>query len=687
MGHDGQRHFNTWHRWQMGLLGAADVQTVTESGVYRVATAEVTGGVPRVLRVLRPSGNYYYLEFRQPYGRYDNFSTSAAVVNGVSIRIAPGVGSLAFSKLIDTVPQTGTFYDAALGVGRGFADNINDIFVVTQAIDPTGATVLVHVGPDTVLPTAPGAVQATSDARGAITLSWQPATDDLFVAGYQVARDGVVLGTYDGTSLTDSGLPQAATYSYSVSAVDGAGNVGAPTLATIYLPDTTPPGSAGQLAATASGPHSVALTWTPATDNVGVTGYDVRRDGSPIGTTIGTTFDDAAVPDGRSVAYQVLALDAAGNLGRAASASASLPDVTAPVQGGALTLSVMPGGAISLSWPAATDNVGISGYAISRDGAPLTTVAGTTYQDLGLEQQRTYQYSVVAFDAAGNTGGPLSGSIHLPDVSPPSAPAGLTVVASGARVVDLDWDAASDNIGIDHYRVWIDGALAVTTTATSLVGVAVSDGLGHLFAVDAVDGAGNVGQPATAELTLPDVTPPSGPGSFHATTTSATSIDLTWTAASDNIATVQYLVTRNGAPLADLDGSASGFSDAGLATDQTYTYTLTAVDAAGNAGPTMTTQATLVSIDVTPPSVPLNLSGIAQSGRRISLTWSASTDDRLGTIHYKVFRGRKRIATVSGTSFVDRPATVGWYRYRIRAVDAAGNVSSFSAAVWVKALP
>jgi fibronectin type 3 domain-containing protein len=669
----------------MGVLNAADVQTVTSTGVYRVATAEVTGGVPRVLRVTRPTGKYYYLEFRQPYGRYDNFASGAAVVNGVSIRIAPGVGSLAFSKLIDTNPQTNTFGDAALGVGRGFADTINDIFVVTQAIDPTGATVLVHVGPDTVLPTAPGSLQATSDAAGAITLRWTPSTDDVLVTGYQVGRDGAVIGTVDGTSFADAGLPQGRTYGYSVSALDLAGNVGAPTPVTIYLPDTTPPGSAGPLTATPAGPHAVTLGWVAAADNVAVSSYQVRRNGTVIGTTAGTTFVDATAPDGIALTYQARALDAAGNAGPSASAGITLPDVTGPTLGGALGLTFASDGTINVSWPAATDNVAVSGYEVSRDGAPVATTPNASYADAGLAQARTYQYSVTASDAATNSSGPLTGSIYLPDVTAPSSPGTLTVVQSGPRAVDLRWGSATDNTTIDHYVVSIDGSPTATVFDIRLLALAVEDGVNHHFSVAALDAAGNVGPSVGTDLALPDVTVPSVAGSFSARATGATSVALAWAAATDNVGVDAYRLSRDGVPLVELGGSARSYTEAGLASSRSYTYTLTAVDAAGNQGGAVVAQVTLTAVDSIAPSVPLDLRAVALTRRRISLSWAPSTDNQPGSLSYRVFRGRKRIATVTTLSYVDRPAVSGWYKYRVKAVDAAGNVSSFSVAVWVKA--
>jgi hypothetical protein len=250
--------------------------------------------------------------------------------------------------------------------------------------------------------------------------------------------------------------------------------------------------------------------------------------------------------------------------------------------------------------------------------------------------------------------------------------------------VDLSWSAATDNVGVDHYRIWIDGSLAAQTAALTLAGVPVADGMSHTFAVGAVDAEGNIGPRASNDLFLPDVTAPSPPGSFAAAGIDATSVWLTWLPAADNVAVVAYRLTRNGRSLPDLQPSAVSLTDAGLATDRNYLYTLTAVDAAGNAGATVTAEVALSAIDVSPPNIPVGLTAVALGGRRVQLTWIPSGDNRVGTVTYRIFRGRKRVATVGTATFIDQPAKVRRFKYRIRAVDVAGNVSAFSVAVWVK---
>ncbi|OGS04433.1 MAG: hypothetical protein A3J70_00875 [Elusimicrobia bacterium RIFCSPHIGHO2_02_FULL_61_10] len=84
--------------------------------------------------------------------------------------------------------------------------------------------------------------------------------------------------------------------------------------------------------------------------------------------------------------------------------------------------------------------------------------------------------------------------------------------------------------------------------------------------------------------------------------------------------------------------------------------------------------------DVTPPSVPGNLSAVAVSSTQINLSWSASTDN-VGVAGYRIFRGGSQIATVSGTSYSNTGLTASTqYSYTVAAYDAAGNVSAQSAA-------
>ncbi|MFF5288844.1 DUF4832 domain-containing protein [Paractinoplanes globisporus] len=90
--------------------------------------------------------------------------------------------------------------------------------------------------------------------------------------------------------------------------------------------DTAAPTTPAGLAVTGTTTSSIGLSWNPATDNVGVTGYLVFRNGTQVGTPTGTTFTDSGLPSGSSYTYTVKARDAAGNI---SAASAPLTAATA----------------------------------------------------------------------------------------------------------------------------------------------------------------------------------------------------------------------------------------------------------------------------------------------------------------------------------------------------------------------
>jgi uncharacterized delta-60 repeat protein len=177
-----------------------------------------------------------------------------------------------------------------------------------------------------------------------------------------------------------------------------------------------------------------------------------------------------------------------------------------------------------------------------------------------------------------------------------------------------------------------------------------------------------------------DTTPPTAPTNLTATFNSTTNtIDLSWTAATDNVAVTGYRIYRDGgtAPISTVN--ATTFSDAGLS--GTHSYGVTAIDAAGNESSlsNIASATVVVSGDVTPPTAPTALTATANlATSTIALSWTASTDD-VGVSGYRVFRdnGSTPIATVSGTTFNDS-GLLGTHVYAVAAIDAAGNQSALS---------
>jgi fibronectin type 3 domain-containing protein len=699
-------HVNNWHRRQIGALTTADQQTVTLNGNYTLAAAQLAGGTPRILRVARPSGDFYYLEYRRPYGLFDPFSSTAPVVNGVSIRIAPDTRRIP-SQLIDTTPETTTFNDAALAAGRTFTDLVNGITITTLSTSSTSASVRVQVGPDVVPPSAPGGLTATISSPSSIALAWTEATDDLEVAGYIVRRNGQQIANLAGLSHVDTNLVQGTTYGYTVAAYDRAGNVGPAASVSRLLPDTIAPSLPAGLQVSQIGPREVQLSWGAANDNVGVTSYRVLRNGVRIATVNELAHVDGTIIDGYAYSYGVRAVDAAGNLGPILSADPlHLPDVTPPSAPGGLT-NLSSSSIARIDWSPATDNVAVVGYRVSRGGSPVAILPepARSFEEPGLPDG-THTYEVVAFDAAGNFGPPvvLATTVLTRDLTPPSVPQGLTARALDGRVVELSWQPSTDDRpGTIRYRVFRNG----TAIGTQQAGLTLNDkpdvAGSYQYQVRAIDEAGNrsalsgpVTIAAVEKVNAPITGGPSVPRALAAAPADNFVVRLSWQASTSPVpGTIRYRVFR--------DGKAIGTLQTGLTfTDQrakvnTFRYQVRAVDAAGNKSAlspavTVTTTKTVSTSgastpDTTPPSVPQALKATSEGYRYVKLTWQPSTDDRAGTIEYRLFRNDTRIATLKGgTSFTDRPATAGTYQYKLRAIDAAGNKSPFSAAVSGRAI-
>lgn len=96
-------------------------------------------------------------------------------------------------------------------------------------------------------------------------------------------------------------------------------------------PDTTAPSVPAGLAAANVTATGLVLSWTASTDNVGVTSYEVRRDGTAIGTSATPGFTVTGLAAQTAYSFSVVAKDAAGN---ASAASAPLAVTTAAGGGG-----------------------------------------------------------------------------------------------------------------------------------------------------------------------------------------------------------------------------------------------------------------------------------------------------------------------------------------------------------------
>jgi len=280
-----------------------------------------------------------------------------------------------------------------------------------------------------------------------------------------VYRNGSQIVTTAETSYTNTGLQPSTTYSYTVSAYDVYGYNSAqsspPATATTMPPDTQPPSVPTNVTAMPMSPTSIRITWSASTDNWGVKGYKAYRNGNQVGTTSSTSFTNTGLTPSTTYSYTVAAYDSAGNV--SAQSSPPAEATTMPLDGeppsvptnvSAVTQSSTD---IRVNWTASTDNMGVTGYKVYRNGSQVGASSTTTYDNKWLRPKVTYSYTVSAYDAAGNNSaqsspaataittdsvhdlGVLSGSypysegIDLTDILDPQSPTSKVQIGGSSR--------------------------------------------------------------------------------------------------------------------------------------------------------------------------------------------------------------------------------------------------------------
>ena len=428
---------------------------------------------------------------------------------------------------------------------------------------------------DTASPTAPATLTATSTYKTRIDLSWKASTDNVGVTRYRIFRDGSLLTTVDAAeSYADNAVTPGSTHSYTVRALDDAGNVSAasdpasattPAVSVLFHDGfesgtlsqwTNPPpianpqqnglaidtsevsdggfsarstvnGNAGSAAwHTLAQPES-NIYYTARFKTVSHTTQvnlmrlrngtlssgaiaslalsttnrlTLRNDAGATPTTV-TSAASASVGawhtlqlhaqvngassvleawlDGTAIPEFNLTTDLGSNpvakieLGDPGSTTSSktfdiaydevaydrefIGDLVAPSAAVNLTATAHSGLAVDLSWTPATDNVGVTGYDVYRNGNLLTSIgAGSTYRDATVAPYTTYSYKLVAKDAAGNasgfsntssvqTGDMFADGFETGDLSQWSTVNGL--VASQQQVDTGSWAARATSTG------------------------------------------------------------------------------------------------------------------------------------------------------------------------------------------------------------------------------------------------
>jgi fibronectin type 3 domain-containing protein len=351
---------------------------------------------------------------------------------------------------------------------------------------------------DTSSPSVPAGLKVTSASVSSVSISWNSSTDNVGVTGYRIYRGGTILESTSDLTYTDNTVSAGNTYSYTVLAYDAAGNESTQSSAvTASTNDTEAPAVPAGLQVTSVSVASVSISWNASSDNIGVTGYRVYRDASILETTSDLAYTDNTVSVGNSYLYSVSAIDAAGNESvQSSGVTANTDDIDPPTVPTGLNANSPSENSISLSWNSSSDNVGVTGYRIYREGTLLGTAPALTYTDNTVSIGNIYTYAISAIDEAGNESAlSLELKVSLNDTIPPTVPTGLKANSASESGLHLTWEASTDNIEVSGYNLYRGGVLLTKVNDLSCIDKGILPGSTYSYSVSATDFAGNESLP------------------------------------------------------------------------------------------------------------------------------------------------------------------------------------------------
>jgi fibronectin type 3 domain-containing protein len=455
---------------------------------------------------------------------------------------------------------------------------------------------------DVTAPSQPTGLTATASSASQVNLSWTASTDDVGVKNYNIYRGSnggtptlLTTTTTNATTYIDTSVIEQTAYAYQVQAIDAASNLSqlstAASVTTPRAPDTTPPSTPTNLTAEVVSGNEVDLSWIPSTDGgTGVSGYRVYRGPAGattltlLGTTTGTSpsYQDLTASPNTRYEYQVAAFDGAGN--------------TSAVSGRVTAATPPGGGTQAFTFPVAED-------ATIDQANPSTTLGTSTrlVADNSPVNDFLLRFNVDVPACESIT----SATLRLRTTDGSVKGGDFYTTGAGWIESTVTWNTAPAR------GVLLNSLGAVTTATTYTVdvtgGVTTASGeVDFRIGSTSSDGAryySREGGTATQDplLTLTcstgttDTLEPTAPTNLSAAAPNGGEVDLSWGLSTDNVAVTAYQVYRDSSLIGTVPGNALSYQDTTVSPGTSYSYHVTAVDAANNESPDSNTASVTTS--------------------------------------------------------------------------------------------
>jgi hypothetical protein len=302
--------------------------------------------------------------------------------------------SLTASSTFATIATTSTSTLAYVASGLTNGSSYHFQVLAQNSVGTSSPSNTFTATPITV-PSAPTGLSATAGNAQA-TVTFTPGANGGSSILYYTASStpGGITASSSTTSITVTGLTNGTPYTFKVTATNAAGT-STPSSASNSI---TPSGLAPAISSFTASPAVIASSSSSALNWITSGAISVSIDNG-VGNQSATSTGAVSVSPTSTTVYT---LTAANLSGTTTAQTTVTVDTTPPSIPTGLSATAVSQSEIDLSWASSTDNVGVAGYQVFRNGSQIATTTAVSYPDIGLAASTSYSYTVSAFDAAGN---------------------------------------------------------------------------------------------------------------------------------------------------------------------------------------------------------------------------------------------------------------------------------------------